>query len=167
MRAGEVRAALPGAVRSTMMAGLIAALAAGAALAAFHAASHGPNALFATAHQDHLMAMTRPGATATKVSEEKLAHVKGKTVTMQIVDLPPGAFAPEHHHAGSVTVYVLEGTVRSQLAGGPVLDYHPGETFFEPIGTVHLFAENPSLTEPAKFMAVHVADDGAQLTVYH
>jgi quercetin dioxygenase-like cupin family protein len=148
---------------------LITVLTAGAALAAFHAASHGPGAVLATAHQDHLMAMTRPGATATatKVSEEKLAHVKGKTVTMQIVDLPPGAFVPEHHHAGSVTVYVLEGTVRSELGGGPVVDYHPGETFFEPIGTVHVFAENPSLTEPAKFMAVHVADDGAQLTVYH
>ena len=146
---------------------LITALTAGAALAALHAASHGPDALLAAAHQDHMMAITRPGASVTKVSEEKLAHVKGKTVTMQIVDLPPGAFVPEHHHAGSVTVYVLEGTVRSELGGGPVVDYHPGETFFEPIGTVHVFAENPSPTEPAKFMAVHVADDGAQLTVYH
>ncbi len=167
MSAASRMAQRPGAARLA----LITALTAGAALAALHAASQGPGNGLATMHQDHMMvsmnAGTRPGATATKVSEEKLAHVKGKTVTMQIVDLPPGAFVPEHHHAGSVTVYVLEGTVRSQLGGGPALDYHPGETFFEPIGTVHLFAENPSATEPAKFMAVHVADDGAQLTVYH
>ena len=108
-----------------------------------------------------------PRISRATVSEEKLAHVPGKTVTVQIVDLPPGALIAEHHHAGSVTVYVLSGAVRSQLGGGPALVYQTGETFFEPIGTVHVFAENVSLTEPAKIMAIHVADDGAQLTVCH
>ena len=113
-------------------------------------------------------ASTRPsGITATTVSEEKLAHVPGKNITVEIVTFPPLAVAPEHHHAGSVTVYVLSGTIRSQLAGGPVVDYHAGQSFFEPPGAVHVLAENPSPTEPAKFMAIHVADEGAQLTVYH
>jgi quercetin dioxygenase-like cupin family protein len=116
----------------------------------------------------HQMAGGRPaGITARRVSEEKLAHVPGKTVTVEIVDFPPLAAAPEHHHAGSVTVYVLIGTVRSQIAGEPLLDYHVGESFFEPPGAVHVVAMNPSPTEPAKFMAIHVADDGAQLTTYH
>jgi quercetin dioxygenase-like cupin family protein len=116
----------------------------------------------------HQMAAGRPaGITARKISEEKLAHVPGKTVTVEIVDFPPGAVAPEHHHAGSVTVYVLVGAVRSQIAGGPLLDYHVGESFFEPPGAVHIVAMNPSLTDPAKFMAIHIADDGAQLTTYH
>jgi hypothetical protein len=30
-----------------------------------------------------------------------------------------------------------------------------------------VLAENPSMTEPARLMAIHVADDGAQLTVCH
>ena len=116
----------------------------------------------------HQMASGRPvGITARRVSEEKLAHVPGKTVTVEIVEFPPLAAAPEHHHGGSVTVYVLAGTVRSQIAGGPLLDYHVGETFFEPPGAVHVVAMNPSPTEPAKFMAIHVADDGAQLTTHH
>ena len=117
----------------------------------------------------HVMAAAaRPGGiTATKISEEKLAHVPGKTVTVEIVEFPPGAVAPEHHHAGSVTVYVLEGTVRSQIAGGPLLDYAVGQSFFEPPGAVHVVAANPSPTEKARFMAIHVADDGAQLTTYH
>jgi len=34
-------------------------------------------------------------------------------------------------------------------------------------GAVHVLAQNPSATEPTRFMAIHVADDGAQLTVYH
>lgn len=112
-------------------------------------------------------AQIRAKISRTTVSEEKLAHVPGKTLTVQIVDVPPGAFIAEHHHAGSVTVYVLSGAIRSQLDGGPARVYDAGETLFEPIGRVHLFAENPSLTEPAKIMAIHVADDGAQLTVYH
>lgn len=105
--------------------------------------------------------------TATKISEEKLAHVPGKTLTVEIVEFPPGAVAAEHHHAGSVTAYILSGTIRSQLAGGPLLEYKPGESFFEPPGAVHVIAANPSATEPARLMAIHVADDGAQLTVYH
>jgi quercetin dioxygenase-like cupin family protein len=115
-----------------------------------------------------MMSASRPsGITATTISEEKLSHVAGKTITVEIVEFAPLAFAPEHHHAGSVSVYVLSGTIRSQLAGGPVLDYKAGESFFEPPGAVHVLARNPSATEPAKFMAIHIADDGAQLTTYH
>jgi quercetin dioxygenase-like cupin family protein len=113
------------------------------------------------------MAGRSPGITSTIASQEKLAHVAGKTVTVEIVEFPPLAFAPEHHHAGSVTVYVLSGIVRSQIAGQPAMDFHAGQSFFEPAGAIHLFAENPSVTEPAKFMAIHIADDGAQLTTYH
>lgn len=113
------------------------------------------------------MAGRSSGITSTIASQEKLAHVAGKTVTVEIVEFPPLAFAPEHHHAGSVTVYVLAGTVRSQIAGQPAMDFHAGQSFFEPAGAVHLFAENPSATEPAKFMAIHIADNGAQLTTYH
>ena len=115
-----------------------------------------------------IMGASRPGTiTATTVSEEKLAHAAGKSITVEIVEFAPFAFAPEHHHAGSVTVYVLSGTIRSQLGGGPVQDFKAGQSFFEPPGTVHLFAENPSPTEPAKFMAIHIAEDGAELTTYH
>ena len=59
-----------------------------------------------------------------------------------------------------MTVYVLSGIIRSQIAGQPVMDYHAGQSFFEPMGAVHMFAENPSATEPAKFMAIHIADPG-------
>jgi quercetin dioxygenase-like cupin family protein len=119
-------------------------------------------------HETHApMMMGASKVTATKISEEKLAHVPGKTVTVEIVEFPPGTISPEHHHAGSVTVYILSGTLRSQLAGGPLIEYKPGESFFEPPGAVHVFAENPSATEPTRFMAIHVADDGAQLTTYH
>jgi hypothetical protein len=53
-----------------------------------------------------------------------------------------------------------------QLLGGPALVYQTGQTLFEPPGSVNLYAENLSLTEPAKIMSIHVHDDGAQLVVF-
>jgi hypothetical protein len=57
--------------------------------------------------------------------------------------LSAACFSPAHRHPGSVTAIILEGTIRSQLGGGPVGTYKTGETFFEPPGTLHVFAENP------------------------
>jgi mannose-6-phosphate isomerase-like protein (cupin superfamily) len=77
------------------------------------------------------------------------------------------ATVPEHHHRGPTIDYVLSGALRMQLLDGPVLVYQTGQTLFEPPGSVHLYAENPSVTEAAKVMLIHVADDGAQLIVFH
>jgi quercetin dioxygenase-like cupin family protein len=108
---------------------------------------------------------TRP--TAHTISSDALPHVAGKGITTMVVEFPPGGFSPPHHHGGSVTVYVLDGTIRSQLEGGPAIVYTEGQTFFEPPGIVHLLAENVSATEPARILAVFVADQGATLTTYH
>jgi quercetin dioxygenase-like cupin family protein len=101
------------------------------------------------------------------VTQEKLADVPGKTLTVAVVDVPPGGRVPEHHHGGPTIDYVLSGAVRMQLQGGPALVYQAGQTLFEPAGSVHLFAENLSLTEPATIMLIHVADNGAQLVLFH
>jgi quercetin dioxygenase-like cupin family protein len=42
--------------------------------------------------------------------------------------------------------------------------YHAGEGFFEPPGSVHLVSANASANEPAKLLAIFVADAGATLT---
>jgi quercetin dioxygenase-like cupin family protein len=112
-------------------------------------------------------ARPRGSGVATIVSQEKLADVPGKTLTVQVVDVPPGGRVPEHHHGGLTIDYVLAGAVRMQLLDGPALVYQPGQTLFEPPGSVHLYAENLSVTEPAKIMLIHVHDDGAQLVVFH
>ncbi|MDY0884650.1 cupin domain-containing protein [Dongia soli] len=135
--------------------------------------SHDHDSAYSSAADDHWMApgvmmVGRPTTVSvTPVTSDALSHVPGKSVTVEIVEFQPGARAPEHHHAGSVTVYVLSGAVRSQLAGSPPMIYHTGQSFFEPPGAVHLFAENPSSTDVARIMAIHVADDGAQLTTFH
>ncbi|MCW3474528.1 cupin domain-containing protein [Limobrevibacterium gyesilva] len=107
----------------------------------------------------------RPLATAQPVTSERLPNVPGKTITLVRVTIPPGGSSPEHHHAGSVTAFILSGAVRSQITGGPAKVYTAGQSFFEPPGVVHMLSENASTTEPAELLAIFVADDGATLTI--
>jgi len=101
----------------------------------------------------------RPKTAVTPISCEKLPNVPGKSITTAIVAFPPNAYTPRHRHPGSVSAFVLKGTLRSQLEGSPAAVYTEGQTWFEPPGTVHLFAENASATEPAELLATFIADD--------
>ena len=109
----------------------------------------------------------RPVTSSTVVGSEPLAADQHKRITSMIVDFPPNAFTAEHHHEADLYVYVLEGTIRSQLGGQRVETYTRGQSFFEPDGSVHLFAENPSTTESARILAVFLHREGARLIVYH
>ncbi|HEY7247978.1 MAG TPA: cupin domain-containing protein [Xanthobacteraceae bacterium] len=108
----------------------------------------------------------RPIGSSVPISSEALPNVPGKRLTVVRVTYAPGGYTPSHRHAGSVMAFVTAGTIRSQLAGGPVQTFKPGESFFEPPGAIHLVSENASLTEPAELIAVFVADEGATLTTY-
>ena len=101
----------------------------------------------------------RPKTVVTPISCERLPNVPGKSITTAIVAFPPNAYTPRHRHPGSVSAFVLKGTLRSQLEGSPAAVYTEGQTWFEPPGTVHLFAENASATEPAELLATFIADD--------
>lgn len=43
--------------------------------------------------------------------------------------------------------------------------YGPGQTWFEPPGTLHLFAENASRTDTAEVLATYVVDTGCSTLV--
>jgi len=112
-------------------------------------------------------AAARPRAVQQPIACEKLPNVPGKSITTVLVSFPPMAFTPRHRHPGSVTAYVLKGTLRSQLNDGPVGTFTTGGTWFEPPGTIHSMVENPSPTEPAEIMAIFVADsDCGALTLF-
>ena len=101
------------------------------------------------------------------VMTEMLPNVPGKRITVTVVSYAPGQKSDLHHHPGSVVAYVLSGAIRSEnSATGPVKVYKAGESFFEPPGSRHLVSENASAKEPARLLAVHVADDGAHLTTF-
>lgn len=109
---------------------------------------------------------TSGGITLTPVTTQELPEYPDQTLTAFIVNLAPDARTGSHRHAGIVFVYVLEGAVRSQLNSGELIEYHAGQSWSEPPGTVHSFMENPSKTEPARLLATIIAPTGAQLTTY-
>jgi quercetin dioxygenase-like cupin family protein len=113
-----------------------------------------------------VMASTRPTETLKPLLQQALPNVKGKTFTSVIVDFPPNARAMPHRHGQAfVYAYVLEGTVRSQLAGKPLSTYHQGDNWVEPPGAHHVLTENTSPTERARLLVVYVSNTGEKLKV--
>ena len=111
-------------------------------------------------------ASQHPPETVSPLVEQPLPNVKGKTFTSEIVYFPPNARAVPHRHGSAfVYAYVLESTVRSQLAGEPVRTYHQGQNWVEPPGAHHLLAEDASSTKPAKLLVIFISNTGAKLTI--
>ncbi|MFJ9530926.1 cupin domain-containing protein [Herbaspirillum sp. NPDC101396] len=106
--------------------------------------------------------VTTPGtaaATSVKViSCEPLPNAPGKSITTMMVDFPPLAYSAPHRHPGSVTAIVIEGTVRSQMEGGPVVNYQKGQTWMEAPYALHAMAGNPDPAKPAQLLAIFVTD---------
>jgi len=100
--------------------------------------------------------------TVTPAFQGSIPNVQGKSIVTAVVEYPPGAKSPSHHHASSAFVYayVLSGAVRSQVNEGPVQVYRTGESFTEAPGAHHAISENASDTEPARLLAVFILDTG-------
>ncbi|WP_326540401.1 cupin domain-containing protein [Pseudorhodoferax sp.] len=106
--------------------------------------------------------------TTRAVYAGKITNIPGKSLKVVEVLYNPGASAGSHTHAKSAFIYayVLEGEVRSQVAGQPVRVYQVGEYWTEEPGAHHLISENASKTKPARLLATFVVDDeDAPLTV--
>ena len=89
-----------------------------------------------------------------------IANAKGKNMIGVIVDYKPGGVTPPHRHGDAfIVAYVLSGSVRSQVDNGEVKTFRVGESWTEDPGAHHRVSENASKTEPAKVLAIFVADD--------
>jgi quercetin dioxygenase-like cupin family protein len=108
------------------------------------------------------------GETVTRVFAYDLPHLPGQKMTGDLVEYAPGGSSAPHRHTteGSVVAYVLEGAIRSKVDDGPIEVYEAGESWLEPPGSAHPVSENASATEPARLIAIFVAEDGAELTTY-
>ncbi|HEX7910176.1 MAG TPA: cupin domain-containing protein [Paraburkholderia sp.] len=104
-------------------------------------------------------ATATPRETITPAFAEAIANVPGKTMTALVVDYAPGGKSLPHRHGQAfVVAYVLSGAIRSQVNQGEVRVYHAGESWTEKPGAHHMVSENASDTEPAKLLAIFVAD---------
>ena len=95
---------------------------------------------------------------------QALADLPGKEVEMLTVEYLPGGASLPHRHDAHVFVYVLEGTMTMQVAGGPARTLGPGEVFYESPGDVHQVSANASPTQPARFLVVALKDRGRALS---
>jgi quercetin dioxygenase-like cupin family protein len=108
------------------------------------------------------------GQSAQRIFAAALPNVPGKALTAVVVDYAPGGTSPPHRHAdsGFIFAYVVAGAVRSKVNDEPERVYRAGEFWTEPPAARHGVSANASVTEPAKLLAVFVADEGATLTTY-
>jgi quercetin dioxygenase-like cupin family protein len=116
-----------------------------------------------------LLALATPAAAqqsrATTLMTQDLTGISGKEGLMTTVEYPPGASGQVHRHNAHVFVYVLEGSIVMQVAGGKEVTLTQGQTFYENPGDVHTVGRNASTTQPAKFLVFMVKDKGAPVSV--
>jgi quercetin dioxygenase-like cupin family protein len=104
-----------------------------------------------------------PATTVTALLKQVLADIPGREVMVITLDIPPGAGSAPHRHP--VFGYVLEGSYKLKLDQGDEKILTKGQTFYEAPGQLHAVSANGSATEPAKVLAVIVAESGKPVTV--
>jgi quercetin dioxygenase-like cupin family protein len=105
-------------------------------------------------------AAAQPPAAVTPLLTRALPDLAGKEVAMLTVEYPPGGASAPHRHDANTFVYVLEGAVVMQVAGGEEVTLRAGDTFYETPTDVHAVSRNASATAPAKFLVFQVKDQG-------
>src|SRR6266566_691897 len=122
----------------------------------------GASALFA---QALISKAQTPGARKV-VFEHALPDLSLKdwSVTAVEVSYAPGESSAAHRHPGITIAYVLEGAIRSKVGDEPEKTYTAGQMFLEAPGQVHVMSRNASTTQPAKLLAILLAEKGSPLT---
>jgi quercetin dioxygenase-like cupin family protein len=97
--------------------------------------------------------------TITPAFAEAIANAPGKKMTALVVEYAPGGKSSPHWHGQAfVVAYVLSGSICSGIDGGAAHVFHAGEHWIEKPGAHHTVSENASDTEPARLLAIFVAD---------
>src|SRR4029450_11959972 len=101
----------------------------------------------------------------TRLMTKDLPDVPGKEGMGETVDFAPGEFSQPHRHNADLFVYVLEGSIITQVKGGSPQTVHAGDVFYESPTDVHSVSRNASETQPAKLLVFYVKAKGAPPTV--
>jgi quercetin dioxygenase-like cupin family protein len=101
----------------------------------------------------------------TRLMTKDLPDVPGKEGMVEIVDFAPGEVSQPHRHNADLFVYVLEGSVITQVEGGRLQTVDAGGVFYESPTDVHIVSRNASETEPAKLLVFYVKAKGTPPTV--
>jgi quercetin dioxygenase-like cupin family protein len=105
--------------------------------------------------------MAQQSETVTPLISKDVAGVSGKEMEMYTVDFPPGFSSPVHRHNAQVSLYVLEGSIVTQVKGGKEITLTPGQSYYEDPNDIHTVSRNASSTKPAKFLVFLIKEKGA------
>ncbi len=95
-------------------------------------------------------------SSAKGIFQTDLPDIEGREAVVLEVVYPPGAASASHRHNAHTFVYVLEGTVEMQVAGGELKKLTVGQTFYETPNDIHSVSRNASETEPAKILVFFI-----------
>jgi quercetin dioxygenase-like cupin family protein len=113
-----------------------------------------------------LAAAANSGSRVRSVFTSPLPEMDGTHLKATLVEVNygPGESSTPHTHPCPVIVYVLEGSLRTQVTGQPETIYQAGQSFYEAPNGVHLVSANASKTVRARFMAYFVCDRDTPLS---
>jgi quercetin dioxygenase-like cupin family protein len=100
------------------------------------------------------------GKSQVKVAQlsqrEIIEKLDGKvsSATWNEVTFEPGQEDTPHRHAGPTFVYVVEGEYEHAINDEPAKKHKAGDTVYEPSGSVHRVARNPSANNRTRIVAV-------------
>jgi len=97
-------------------------------------------------------------AAVTQLMTRDLLAAPGQEILMITVKYPPGGASLPHRHDAQVFVYVLDGAVTMQIAGGKAVTLQAGQTFYEGPNDVHQVSANASTIAPATLLVFMVKD---------
>lgn len=102
---------------------------------------------------------------ATTLMTKDLPNFPGQEGMVEVVNFAPGEVSQPHRHNADLFVYVLEGSVVTQVNGDSPQTVHAGGVFYESPTDVHTVSRNASETQPAKLLVFYVKEKGTPPTV--
>ena len=103
--------------------------------------------------------------TVTRLMTKDLPDVPGKEGMVETVDFAAGEASQPHRHNADLFVYVLQGSIITQVKGGSLQTLHAGDVFYESPSDLHIVSRNASETKPAKLLVFYVKKKGAPPSV--
>ena len=103
-------------------------------------------------------------STVNSLFQTDVDDVSNQEIVVLEVRYPPGVKSASHRHNAHTVVYVLEGTVIMQVAGGERKTLTAGQVFYENPNDIHSVSMNASDTEPARILVYFLKEKGAPVT---
>lgn len=116
--------------------------------------------LIAAGSAGGLAQSAQDSVTVKPLLTKDLVGIPGKEAVLLTVDYLPGGASMPHRHDAQVFLYVVEGSIVTQVEGQEPVTLKAGQTFYENPTDIHKTAKNASQTEPAKVVAFIVKDKG-------